>query len=566
MLARQQDQRWGDIGIALLLAGLLTLGWTVQGWAELSVLRLPDTDDVVRLQQIRDWIGGQAFGDLAQHRLGPAAGLEMHWSRMPDIVPAAIIVVLSPLFGVPAAELAAVLLWPASAFAVSLAFVTGIARALGAPSRTAALVAALAYPATTLFMPGRIDHHGLQVLLLLATVWGTSAQGTRVAGMVAGGATALSLAIGVETAPMLGIVAAAIMVRWCVGGRPDQARFEGYSVALFLSLAAAAALLRGSSWNWPVCDSFTAVLWRGAQALALAPLVLAGMGRLVEAPRLRWGAAGVVAACACIGVLLLLPGCLSPYGEVDPMLARIWLANVAEAQPMFDAPLSHAIGYCGLLCVGLVSGVWIWRRSSDHRWWIILSLQLVALMISLVQLRGAYAGAMLAAPALAALIGIARKKGSAALIGAWLVSAGLSYPLLGAALSLTSTHSAVMPQCTSPALSAALASLPPGTVMAPVDMGAFLLAGTPHRIVAAPYHRNGAANAAMYHFYLGPPRQALEIARELRVDYVVWCEGGLGTIDFSTAAVPSAFVHRRPDWLVSIPVQLPELEVYRMAQ
>jgi hypothetical protein len=59
---------------ALLLAVVLSLAWTLRGWHDLAVLRLPDTDDMVRLQQIRDWIGGQAFGDLAQHRLGALAG------------------------------------------------------------------------------------------------------------------------------------------------------------------------------------------------------------------------------------------------------------------------------------------------------------------------------------------------------------------------------------------------------------------------------------------------------------------------------------------------------------
>src|SRR4051812_32234181 len=99
MLAQQQDRHWGDLGGALLLAGLLTLAWTLQGWANLSALRLPDTDDMVRLQQIRDWLGGQAFGDLAQHRLGAAPGLEMHWSRLPDLIPGALIALLSPLLG-----------------------------------------------------------------------------------------------------------------------------------------------------------------------------------------------------------------------------------------------------------------------------------------------------------------------------------------------------------------------------------------------------------------------------------------------------------------------------------
>ncbi|HWU96364.1 MAG TPA: hypothetical protein VN029_12260, partial [Sphingomonas sp.] len=66
---------------------VLSLAWTLRDWHDLAALRLPDTDDVVRLQQIRDWLAGQHFADLAQHRLGAAPGLEMHWSRLADLVP-----------------------------------------------------------------------------------------------------------------------------------------------------------------------------------------------------------------------------------------------------------------------------------------------------------------------------------------------------------------------------------------------------------------------------------------------------------------------------------------------
>ena len=53
----------------------------------------------MRLQQVRDWLAGQPFADLAQHRLGLPPGVEMHWSRIGDLGPAAIIVMLEPLLG-----------------------------------------------------------------------------------------------------------------------------------------------------------------------------------------------------------------------------------------------------------------------------------------------------------------------------------------------------------------------------------------------------------------------------------------------------------------------------------
>ena len=91
----------------------------------------------------------------------------MHWSRLADLVPAAIIWSLDAAGRRHAAEIVAVIAWPAMLFAAAIALTGRIARASAAwRSRgPAMIVAALAYPATTLFLPGRIDHHSLQIVL-----------------------------------------------------------------------------------------------------------------------------------------------------------------------------------------------------------------------------------------------------------------------------------------------------------------------------------------------------------------------------------------------------------------
>lgn len=566
MPAQQQDRHWGDFGVALLLAGLLTLAWTLQGWTNLAVLRLPDTDDVVRLQQIRDWLGGQGFADLAQHRLGVPPGLEMHWSRLPDLVPAALIVSLSPLFGVHAATLGAVILWPALLFATALALVAGIARALGTSGPLAAVIAALAYPATTLFMPGRIDHHGFQMVLLLVVARAAIGRGTLGGGAAAGIASAASLAIGVETAPLLAIGGAAIALRWIAGGREAQARLSGYATALVLALVAAAVLLRTSGWNWPGCDGFTAELWRAAQFATLAPLALTLFGFATTSRKARMTAMLIAAPVTLFGALALSPGCARPYGSVDSLLTEFWLANVAEAQPLFGAPLANGIGYAGLMLVGIAAGVWTWRRTRDDRWLVLLAIQLAALALALIQLRGAYAGALLAVPALATLVAAARAKGAVAVTSAWLLSAGLLYPIAGAALAPRGGGAPAAQQCASPAALARLATLPRGTLMAPIDTGAWALTATPHRVVAAPYHRNDAGNVAMYRFFLGPVENAQAIARQWEIDYVALCPDDfaeLGAQARSSARLSGALrSDRPPTWLRLVSPPDTPLRVY----
>ncbi len=108
-----------DALLALALAVALGVAWTVRDWANLSALRLPDTDDVMRLQQVRDWLDGQAWNDLVQHRLG-AAGGAMHWTRLADLGPRTLIAALAPLLGRHGAEVAAVVAWPIALFALAI--------------------------------------------------------------------------------------------------------------------------------------------------------------------------------------------------------------------------------------------------------------------------------------------------------------------------------------------------------------------------------------------------------------------------------------------------------------
>jgi len=557
---------WRDAALAFAVALLLSAVWAIRDWAALSALHLPDTDDVVRLQQIRDWLGGQAFGDLAQHRLG-LGGVEMHWSRLPDLAPAAIIALLTPLTGAHGAELAAVTVWPGLLFVATLVLTGSIARALGVSAPVAIVIGALAYPANTLFLPGRIDHHGLQMVLLLLLVRALLRRGSWLKGVVAGVASAASLIIGMETAPLLAAGGAVLTIRWIAARPGEAARMAGYGLGLSAALTAAALLLRTSGWDYPACDGFAAPAWRAAQIGALAPLALAAVSSFLTFLRVRLAVAGLLCTAVVVAALALSPACLRPYGGVDPVLARIWLANVAEAQPLSAAPLAHMIGYAGLLLAGLGATLWMARRSGKVEWLIPGGFQLMSLLIALVQLRGAYAGAILAAPALAGLIAVARERGTPALAAAWIASAGLVYPIAGAALAPESEVETTA-GCDARSVLSTLARLPNGTVAMPMDAGAYALAATPHSVLAAPYHRNTAGNRALYRLLLSGPEAASGQAARLGLDYLVDCKGvyaELGTLPPGSllAALRGGKV---PPWLRPLPGGSDSARIYTIAR
>lgn len=518
---------WQDLAGAVLLAALLCAVWSVQNWPALGALHLPDTDDAVRLQQIRDWLAGQRFGDLAQHRLGAPPGLEMHWSRLADLGPTAIIRLIEPWMGRTPAELTAVILWPALLFAAALALTARIERRLGGSGATAAtalVVGAIAFPATTVFLPGRIDHHGLQMVLVLLGAHQLLCPPTRSSGAVLGLVTAASLAIGLETAPLFAAIAAVLVADWVRGGDGATARLTGFGVALVTGLTFGGLTLRTSGWDYPACDGFTRQLWQAAILAAPAPLLLGLAGDRVTGLRARGIAAALVCGTALAGALAVSPGCLHPYGAVDPLLARAWLSRVAEAQPLLRAAAEDAIGYAGLMLVGLgASAVLAWR-TRERGWLVLLTIQVAALAVTVVQLRGAYAGALLAVPPLAVTVASARRRGLPALLAAWIASAGIAYPLLGRALPREAGGAgAAVASCDLRDTIGRLQTLPPGRMLASIDLGAHALAETRHQVIAAPYHRNTAGNRALLSVLQAPAPEAARTLRRWRIDYLALC-------------------------------------------
>lgn len=519
--------------LAVALAVVLGAAWSAADWGNLSARRLPDTDDAMRLAQIRDWIAGQPLGDLSQHRL--ANGLALHWSRIGDLVPAAIILALRPFLGTATAEVVAVVAWPVLQFAALLAAVATIAqRVTPAAIVPATLLAALAYPTTSLFLPGRIDHHALQLLLVLVQLSALLAPRSLVSGAVAGAAVAAGAAIGLETMPFAVVTIAVIALSAISGRDPRQTGFG-------LVLAASLTLLLPVAGRGGVCDTVEPL----APAIIAGGLVLAALGRVERGKPALAIAAGV--ALTILALPAARPCLAGPYASVDPLAVRLWLSHVAEAQPLLAAPPAQAVGYAGLALAGLMVGaIMAWRRRGG--WPLVLAYQLASVALALSQLRGIYLAAILAVVPFAALIVTLRARATIAVLGAWIAGCGLTYPLAAGALgekqAAATTPSAA--NCTSPAALARIAALPPGRVMAGVDLGAYLIAGTPHSIVAAPYHRGGAGIADAYRFLMLPPDAAHAVARRWRVDYVVLCPGDLGPV---TAPRGSIGGGARPAWM-----------------
>src|SRR5690606_17788471 len=121
----------------------------------------------------RDFLAGQNWFDLVQHRLNTPFGAEIHWSRLIDLPLAALVGGLTPLTGQGAALVAAGTIWPLFLLLVLLWLSAKLTLELVGPE---GLLPALALPMLspaimTEFTPGRVDHHGVIIVLTLAMLW-----------------------------------------------------------------------------------------------------------------------------------------------------------------------------------------------------------------------------------------------------------------------------------------------------------------------------------------------------------------------------------------------------------
>jgi hypothetical protein len=474
--------------LAVGLCAVLAAGRSLSGWAALSSLQLPDTDDVMRLVQIRDWLGGQGFFDLTQYRLGGADGTPMHWSRLGDLGPAAIMLAARPILGAAGAELAALILWPSLLFLAFMLLSGSIARVLGGDRATgvAIVLAALAFPAAAMFVPGRIDHHGLQLVLLLVAVRHLVGTATRSAGVTVGVAIAASLAIGVELVASLAILCGYACARWIFDGARE--RLSGLAIGLFAGLAVM-AILAPTNWIYPACDAFTRQAALAAMCAAAAMAVLAHLPLGLE----RRGRA--VAACltgmVTLGAIALLaPACVAdPYAAVDPLVRSGWMAHVQEARGLMALTPGEWIGMAGLALVALVAAIARTAQLRDGDWGLVTAIICGSVALAMLQARAIHVAAALAPAVLAPLVAEIRagRQGWAPL--AWLVSIGISYPLAGKAIA--TTEAPVAQRCNPQPAVVTLGAIPPATILAPIDLGPQLLLQTDHHVLAAPYHRNG---------------------------------------------------------------------------
>ena len=557
-------------------------------WILIEAFALPDTDDNLRMAQVRAWLGGQGWYDLVQHRFDPAhGGANIHWSRFVDLPLAGIILAMKPLLGGANAERVAVALAPLlPLIPLMFALALTMKRLVSVKAWPLPIIGLLcAYSTMGMFGPLRIDHHGWQLALLAVAIAGMADPKRARGGAVLGIATGLSLAIGLEMTIYLALLGGAAVLMW-VADRDQRRRLAAYAASMVASTAFSFLVFASYANRLPVCDALSPVwlsdaLVGGAIMLGLAMLK-------VDSWKARLAAA-IAAGAAVAGFhAFMWPDCLQRLEGVSPEATRLWLDHVREARPFYRHDWKVALIAITLPATALIGwGLLCWRtwKAGEPKDLLLRTMavalpSIAALALLFWQVRAAPAAQMMALPGATALIVL--------FVGRWLqtsnkllhlaailvaligfgalIPVGLNLvpakPKTDSALKVGQANS----RCPSFAALAPIARLPKGMIFTFIDLGPRLIVGTHHDAVGGPYHRNDKMIADVMNAFRGDEAQAHRIVDEYRSDYLLICPY-MSTATIFMSETPKGFYSQLdkgkvPSWLQ--PVDLGKDSPFKM--
>lgn len=554
----------------LLMAFLLV----VAGFDNVADRRFNEADDIMRLLQVRDWLAGQSWFDVSQYRIDAPYGASMHWSRLVDMPIAIIVILLSPIFGQPAAEHVASVIVPLGTLWLAVLLIGRIAWKICDEEATGlvCLAAALAAPLLHQMRLMRIDHHGWQIVLFLLSVNALMSRDARRGGWILGAALALWLNISMEALPMVVVFGGLLFVRWlrCWGERT-------WLASMLQSLAACSAglylLTRGLTSSLPMCDAMAPA---HIAALAIVAIGATGLAR-AETPRPWLFMVLVLGTSALAGLVVLLqmaPQCANgSFAGMNPVARELWLVNVTESRPLWHHPVDLIAQILLPAIIAIAVSLRLAARSAAwlHRWhleYTALLLATLVLAILLPRSSGLVAG-LAAVP-----IGIQLKQwlrqlrrmgrpGKQAIAVAGMVASLLPALPLTLMMHAAPSHAATDRGTTSavddscdvrgvlPALGAEAAN-----VMAPIDLGPAILLDSPHKVVATAHHRAHKGIADTIRAFTGTQDTAHAILRKRQVGFVMMCPK-LAEVRIYRNRGENNFADRladgdAPDWLMPI--------------
>ncbi len=527
---------------------------------------LPGPDDFMRLFQVRSLLSGQAWYDSTAYRMLPPHGADIHWSRLIDAPIATLVYLLSPLIGQQLAERVTTIIWPTLLLVLTVLMITRICDSLFSRYNRLLPVffTVLCVSSLAQFVPGRIDHHNVQILLYVGLLWCLVNWQKPMANICAGIIIPLSISIGLDVLVFFVLFMAWFGMEWVFGFDKNGRSLRRFA----LSLTGATLLLypvniAPSQWLVAHCDANSLVYLGALMSIALSMLVMSASSPFLAANSIktriltRLGLATSLAIGSAAILLAFFPQCIAgPYAAVGEELNSRWLSQVSEAKDLLavleDYPeyWIKTVGYCILI---FATGAWLLFKNLENktRMAMIYAAFLASVLLTVIQYRTIRIGFFAAIPicVLASEV-IARKLidkfggGSlpsiAGQIASVVVLSTASWAFIGTLLLAKPAQSSAPGQSSSVENASdsglplrktcfhegdykILVSLPKGHVISGLNSAPAILVFTDKSVVSGPYHRNQQAILDVMDFFLTDTDQARKIARYHQIDYVALC-------------------------------------------
>jgi hypothetical protein len=531
------DKMRPNFAVLLALAWALVAIWLLTQFWTSAATAISDPDDAMRLAQVREFLAGKGWFDLAEPRVNPPYGYLTHWSRLIDLGLAGLFMLARGFVEPVTAERVMIEVWPVLWLLPAMGGVAAIAWRCG--GREAALVALViavfGLPAFQHFQPGRIDHHNVQitlaVLAVAAAVWSDRVAW---ASLAAGLLSVLALAVGLESLPWIVLAGAIIALRFVIDA--DGARaMRAYGLVLAAgALAAFFVNTNPTQWFNPVCDALAINL---ALAVVVGGASLAVVAGTCATSRTTRIAGVAVCALVALGIFAgLEPRCLGgPFAMIDPVVRPIWLAEVREMEPLarlFGIAPVMGTWVAAFPAFAVAAALWLLTDRNARTFGTLTAIAALAIAVVLtLSMVKAYSYAMwfampvvaVAASSLFAQFEVWRPLRWLAAIVVTPITISAGAISFAQASNQQITPPSKRDACFKIDAYESLNKIPAGLIAADVDLGPTLLAFTNHAVLAAPYHRISYGIVIANRILSSPPEQARKALAESRANYVVLC-------------------------------------------
>ncbi len=500
-----------------------------------------DIDDLLRSLQIRTLLDRGGWYDLTIPAIRMPEVYLSPWSRLVDLPYVVLTLLTQPFLGRERALTFAFHAWqPVMLAGFCWLTVATMRRIAAEPGlvRPMHVIAAFALMPLSLweFSPGRIDHHNVQLLLLMLALYGVSLW-SAAGGVLAGLAGVLSVAVGLELAPVVLIVMLGVGTAWVFGlaGSGPVQRALSASVAV-LTPVAALLLIGPDEMLVTRCDAFSAPYLAALTGYGAISFAAAHFVRDTR-PVIRLSAVVVPGGLLALLLAFGFPNCLhGPYQMIDAQLHALWLDRVQQEKTFLDFYMAGET--IKVVCLGLMAIVaaaalpFVWRRfrQGEAAVAIVYAVAVALFLFTLLQTRFIrFPGAcvMLFLPVVWAKIARRNITVARMAVTAMLVVLVGGYGLYRLVPAEPFTPDIVdyltFDTCTGVDVSA-LAGLPPGRIMAPSSLGLDIAGRLPEdmSVGAISFHRAAPGLKRMFDLFVSTESAVRRKAAE-PFDYVAVC-------------------------------------------